>query len=309
MERDEVRAILAGARGPVLGEGSIYELLRRRPGIAADTFIGTSALVYDGAARLALADVHRGYLGAAAAAGLPCLSLTDTWRASARRIAESAWAGRDVNGDNARFLRALTAERPAATVVIGGLLGPDGDAYLPAEAPDRAAARRLHTPQAELLAAAGVDLLASQTLPALDEALGMAEAMAATGLPYLMSFVVRADGTILDGTPLPAVLDALEALADPPLTVMANCVHPSILDAALAAQPAAIGRLTALQANAAALTPEELDNAEELISSDPDPFAALFADVARRRGLVIAGGCCGTDVRHITALAGAITDG
>jgi homocysteine S-methyltransferase len=309
MERDEVYAVLGGEHGPVLGEGSVYELLRRRPGIEADPFIGTSALIYDAVGREALTGVHGGYLDTAADAGLVCLSLTDTWRASARRIAESAWAGRDVNGDNARFLRALTTERPGARVVIGGLIGPDGDAYLPAEAPDRATARRLHAPQADALAAAGVDLLASQTLPALDEALGMSEAMIATGLPYLMSFVVRADGTILDGTPLGAVLDALDAMPVPPVTVMANCVHPSILDAAMAAEPATAGRLTALQANAAALTPEELDNSEHLISAEPEPFAAAYAEVARRRGLIAVGGCCGTDVRHLRALAAAITAG
>ncbi len=298
---------MGGALGPMIGEGSIYEQLRRRPETPFDPLVGTGALVYDEAGgRDALADLHRGYLAVAADAGLPALALTDTWRASARRIAASRWAGEPVNGANVALLRAVIAERPGSPVLLGGLLGPDGDAYDAAAAPAREEARRLHAPQADALAAAGVDLLVTQTLPALGEALGLADAMAATFLPYVVSFVVRPDGTILDGTPLGDVVAALDDLDEPPAMLMANCVHPSILDAALRAAPTAVGRLVGLQANTAALSPEELDGAATLVGAEPTTFANELVAVARRHRLTLLGGCCGTDARHLAALARAM---
>ncbi len=84
---------------------------------------------------------------------------------------------------------------------------------------------------------------------------------------------------------------------------MANCVHPSVLDSALEAEPGAAGRIGALQANTAALAPEELDGSTDLVTQDAESFADQIVDVARRRGLVVVGGCCGTDDRHIRAIA------
>ena len=48
-----------GARLPVLGEGSVYERLRRVPGLPFDPDVGTGALVLDDRYRDALADVRR----------------------------------------------------------------------------------------------------------------------------------------------------------------------------------------------------------------------------------------------------------
>lgn len=124
---------------------------------------------------------------------------TPTWRAGRQRITAVGLTGRDLNGDNSRFLAELRDSYGdyAQQVAICGPMSCRGDAYSPAEA-----AAEFHTWQADALAAAGVDFLLAATLPALSEAIGLAQAQAATGQPYVISFVARPEGTLLDGTPL-----------------------------------------------------------------------------------------------------------
>ncbi len=167
MNPPDVLAVLAGHRGPVLAEGSVYERLRRTPGVESDPEIGIGALVFTPATREGLAAIHRSYIAVAAEAGLPMLVLTDTWRASAPRVARSRWQGRDVNAANTAMLRGVAGEFTKTPVLVGGLLGPIGDAYDPTVALARTEAAHAHSVQARELAAAGVDLLAAQTLPAL----------------------------------------------------------------------------------------------------------------------------------------------
>lgn len=50
----------------------------------------------------------------------------------------------------------------------------------------------------------------------------------------------------------------------------------------------------------------ELDAAEELDAGDPGDLAARYRALrACLLGLTILGGCCGTDQRHVTAIASA----
>jgi S-methylmethionine-dependent homocysteine/selenocysteine methylase len=44
------------------------------------------------------------------------------------------------------------------------------------------------------------DFLYAGIMPALPEAVGMAQAMADSGLPYIISFMIRQDGRLLDGS-------------------------------------------------------------------------------------------------------------
>ena len=72
------------------------------------------------------------------------------------------------------------------------------------------------------------------TLPALSEATGLAKALAGTGKPYIMSFVFRPEGTMLDGTPLKDAISIIDADVNPkPTAYMANCTHASIFKSAI----------------------------------------------------------------------------
>jgi homocysteine S-methyltransferase len=199
-------------------------------------------------------------------------------------------------------------------VAICGLMSCRGDAYAPGAALSVAAARRFHAWQAGKLAAAGVDCLLAATLPALSEATGLALALAETGTPYLVSFVVRPQGTLLDGTPLHEAIVAIDAAAIPrPLAYLINCTHASFARSALtraaAAAPGVRRRVIGLFANTAALSPEELDERTALVEEDPEQFGQAVAALHGDLGLKILGGCCGTDDRHIRALAARLSAG
>lgn len=238
--------------------------------------------------------------------GLPMLLQTDTWRATAARTRASPWRGADLNLANAELVLAVAQEGRDAggTVLVGGLLGPAGDAYDPSTALAHGEARAYHASQAEALASAGVDLLLCATVPALSEALGLADAMGSTGQPYLVSFVVRPTGRLLDGTPLDEAVAEIDEAVDPvPTAYLLNCVHPRVADAALDASPRAAGRFVGLLANTSPRDPNELDGLEELETAEPEPFARELVEVGARRGLHLLGGCCGTGDEHIAALA------
>jgi homocysteine S-methyltransferase len=106
-------------------------------------------------------------------------------------------------------------------------------------------------------------------------------------------------------------MDRIDGETSPrPLGYMANCVHTSTLASALSTpaggRALAAGRFLGLQANTSALSPEELDGRAEVDSEDPSAFAAGMVALRAHYGLRLLGGCCGTDGRHILALARAL---
>jgi len=300
----------------ILGEGAVIERLRRRGDLALDPFLVNSAFIYADANRAALETICRQYLDIGRAFDLPLLLSTPTWRANRERIDAAGYAGIDVNGDNLRFLDALRKRygEYAKKVVICGLMSCRGDAYNPADALAVDEAQKFHAWQAGKLADAGCDFLLAATLPALSEATGLALALAATGKPYVISFVVRPEGTLLDGTPLKEVVTAMDATVTPrPLAYLINCTHVTFARAALMHQVNSSSlvrqRIIGLLANTAALSPEDLSDSTHLVEEDPETFGKSVAALHRELGLKILGGCCGTDDRHIRSLAAQLATG
>lgn len=301
---------------PWLAEGSVIERLSRDSTIALDPHVEHAALIESEVGRTALTRIYRGYLDAGRDHGLNMLILSPTWRASGERCLAAGYASPDtLNGGGVRFLREICAGYGAFAerIKIAGLTGCRGDAYDPRDAlsPNHAIAN--HSPQIEALTRAGVDILFAATLPAFTEALGIAHAMAASGLPYTLGFVLRPSGTLLDGRPLHEVVAEIDSTVDPaPIGYLANCVHPENYAAAIACEIGhglAPERLLGLQANTSKRSPEELEGAEELETTAPESFADAMIAVGRRFGLRILGGCCGTDETHIRALAARLSGG
>ena len=298
----------------IIGEGAVIERLRRNTDFELDPFIVNSAFIYDEAKRLALETIYRQYLDIGFQSDLPLLLSTPTWRANRKRIAAAGYEGRDVNGDNFRFLDALRTSYGvyAQKVVICGLLSCHGDAYNPEEALETDVAFEFHSWQAMKLSEAGVDFLLAATLPSYSEATGLASALAATGKPYIISFVIRPEGTLLDGTPLKDAIAAIDNAVIPrPLAYLVNCTHASIFRSAISHEINSSSlvreRVVGLLANTAALNPEELDNSDGLVEEDPEIFGPSVAGLHGEFGMKILGGCCGTDHRHIRHLATQLT--
>ena len=82
--------------GPVLSEASIFERLRRTPGIEFDPEVGIGALVTDSRWQPALWEIHRGYLEIGLDAGLPVL--LQTYRRDTGEIMHDISVPIQVNG-------------------------------------------------------------------------------------------------------------------------------------------------------------------------------------------------------------------
>ena len=300
------------AREPaILVEGAVVERLRRDPAVRLDPLILNAALLFDARSRCAMEAIYREYIEIGARHALPLVVGSPSWRANPERIRLATMLScEEVNHEAVAFLREIRASYgPYATrVFIAGLLGCRGDAYAPRESLRAAQAREFHEPQTRFLAAAGADFLLAATLPSAEEALGIAQAMSGRGLPYVLSFVVRSSGQLLDGTPLHEAIRTIDRQADPrPCGYWANCTHPDIFGAALAKMrrqaPEVLERVVGLQANGSPLAPERLDRSPQLIAGDPEELAGRMAELHREFGIRILGGCCGTDGRHIEAIA------
>jgi homocysteine S-methyltransferase len=120
--------------------------------------------------------------------------------------------------------------------------------------------------------------------------------------------VVRADGTLLDGSHLHDAVHRIDATIQPaPLMYMVNCTHPTTFAQAMQTELKQVSdlhrRVMGLQANASSKSPEELDRLPYVDAGDPQDFAELMVDLPARFGTKILGGCCGTDARHIRRIA------
>lgn len=285
----------------------VYEFGRHLPEFAS--FLP----LFDEAGRAALERIYRSYLTIAAESGLKMQVGTPTWRAHPDALQR---LGFGAPGDLARVNRTAVAflcelrqaMGVADLVYVAGVIGPRGDGYNPAAAPDLATARAYHAQQATVLADAGVDLLYAPTFASANELRGVAAAMAATGLPYVVAPVLGSDGRMPDGTTLDAMIAMLDdAPHAPPVHVMIGCVHAGTVDTTLATSAApSRRRLAGVKANASALPPEQLDRLDHVEADTPAEFARQLLSLHRSHGLKILGGCCGTDDRHIRAVADAL---
>ena len=291
-----------------LAEGAIatrliYEFKRETPDFAQ--FIH----LFDPAARADLVEIFRSYMKIAAEYDLPMLVSAPTWRAHPEGLARQGFAAPGdlarVNGDAVAVVQELRRELGLEhNVYIAGVIGPRFDGYDPSGAPDAATAEAYHLPQAQVLAASGVDLLSARTFASLEELLGVARAFAATGLPYVLAPVVDAHGNLRDGTPLTEAVARIDAeVSCPPLHFFIGCVHPAHVVAAAEgrAWPAS-QRVLGLHGNASSLPPEELDRLDHLDAGDSEDFADFMVEL-HGRGVKLLGGCCGTGVAHIRAVA------
>ncbi len=290
----------------ILMEGALSERLKREYHLTFDGQVALAGLVTTETGRDALAALWREYIDIARIYRLPFLATMPTRRANRERVAASRY-DESILAENAAFLCSL-CDQSRHEMYAGGLMGCKGDAYTGEGALSAGEARSFHAWQAERLVRAGLDFLYAGIMPTLPEALGMAQAMGDTGLPYLISFTLRPDGRLIDGTRLCDAIEQIDAAADPrPLCYLTNCVHPDRLYEALCQPfnrtPAVKERFWGIQANGSPLSFDELDGCAELQFSEPDRWAASMLRLRNEMGLKLFGGCCGTDARHLAAIA------
>jgi S-methylmethionine-dependent homocysteine/selenocysteine methylase len=272
-------------------------------------------LLGDGEGRAALRDYFSRYLAVAREHGAGFVLDTATWRSNpdwGALLGDDAEALDRVNREAVAFAQELRGElgNGAGPVLVNGVIGPRGDGYAVGSVMSAEEAERYHSAQVGSFAAAGADMVSAITMTYAEEAIGIARACAAAGMPVAISFTVETDGRLPSGQ---ALGDAIaEVDSETRFSVayyMVNCAHPSHFQNVLEGGGAWLGRIAGLRANASTLSHAELDEAEELDEGDPAALGAGYAALRTHlRNVNVLGGCCGTDERHIAAVAAAWTN-
>jgi S-methylmethionine-dependent homocysteine/selenocysteine methylase len=268
----------------------------------------------DPAGEAVVRDYFRDYLHIAATNGFGLVLETLTWRAShdwGPALGYDDARLRDVNERSVAFLRELRDGEAASPVVVSGCIGPRGDAYNDLGTGDYDEAERYHRPQVEVLAGAGVDLVSAITLTNPAEAVGVARAAARVGVPVVISFTVETDGNLPTGVSIRDAIVEVDAATDSaPAYYMINCAHPDHFGDAFGAGDPVTERIRGVRANASRMSHAELDESEVLDEGDPSELGSQLAALhARAPHVSVLGGCCGTDHRHIAAIAAACRAG
>lgn len=295
----------------LLMEGAVGERLKHEYFLDLDEPVALAGHIYKEQSRSALKEIYSQYIKTGVKFGYPVMLTTPTRRANRERVGSSAYS-EDIIKDNVAFMRHLSEEY-SHLVLIGGLMGCKGDAYKATEQLSTRDAHNFHSWQAELFKAAKADYLFAGIMPALPEAVGMANAMEDTGLPYIISFMIRENGRLIDGTAISEAIKIIDSeTVRKPVCYMTNCVHPFILDKALSQtfnQTAVVReRFMGIQANASPMTPEELEGGGDIIVSDPVELSAGMIKLCKEYKFKILGGCCGTDQCYMDAIAERLTE-
>ena len=273
------------------------------PAFAAYPLAATS----DG--RRLLTEYYGHYVAIAQSVGASVVLETPTWRAN------PDWAA-TLGHDRAALAELIDASVDVVATVrdgwagngsflIGGAVGPRGDGYQIESMLTSDEAAAYHSFQIECMAARGVDVITAMTIGYIEEAIGIVRSAQAVGLPAVVSFTLETDGRLPSAMSLGEAIKTTDAATSGgALHFMINCAHPTHFANVLEGQPAWATRIGGLRANASSLSHAELDEMVELDEGDPADLATRY--VALRSllpALRVLGGCCGTDHRHVAAIA------
>ncbi len=265
------------------------------------------------AGRALLAEYLQHYADIAASVGAAVELEAPTWRAN------PDWAkvlGHDLDALGAFIDKCVEVVadvratwRGDEAFLIGGTVGPRGDGYRVDTSMSVDQSADYHGFQVSRMADAGVDVVTALTMGYVGEAAGVALAAKSVGVPSIVSFTVETDGRLPSGVTLGEAIEATDAATGAaPLHYMINCAHPTHFDHIL--DPAApwAARIGGIRANASTLSHAELDEMVELDAGDPEDLANRYVALrGQLPALQVVGGCCGTDHRHVAAIASAWT--
>jgi homocysteine S-methyltransferase len=266
-------------------------------------------LLPDPAEREVLANYFREMLALAKSTGAGFVLDCPTWKAHmhwAKDLAATEEEMRQANIDSVAFVAGLrdefsTNEQP---IIINALIGPRGDAYAPEVDIAAAAAEKYHAQQIGWLAETDVDMVSALTFTQADEAIGAVRAARAVGLPIVVSFTVETDGKLPTGQSLGDAIQQVDTATDSATAYfMLNCAHPEHFSGVID-DGAWTKRIHGLRCNASRLSHAELDECEVLDDGNPVELAQQYLELKiRMPWLNVFGGCCGSDLRHVTEIA------
>ena len=259
----------------------------------------------------ALREYYTPYLSIAREHDLGFVLESPTWRASPRWAHELGYSSDALDSmsrkaielmDELRF--SFDSEKPC---VISGCIGPQDDGYNPSVSLSVEQATEYHSRQIKTFSETSADMVTAITMTYPDEAIGIAEAAAASAIPVAISFTLETDGRLPNGQGLgDAIQHVDEATHDSVAYYMINCAHPTHFEGVLGTREPWHERVRGLRANASTKSHAELDEAADLDEGDPSDLARRYSALRESLpNLNVLGGCCGTDHRHVAAIAAA----
>ncbi|HEY6787567.1 MAG TPA: homocysteine S-methyltransferase [Trebonia sp.] len=228
----------------------------------------------------------------------------------------AGFAARGIDsGEAARLLRrSVTLAREARTELAGdgrqrwvaASVGPygatlgGGQEYIGRYGRSVRQLRDWHRPRAEILAEAGADLLAVETIPDVDEAQAVVSVVSELGMPSWLAYTISGDHTRA-GQPL---REAFAVAAGIPqiVAVGVNCCAPSDVAAAVSLAAEVTGKPVIAYPNSG----EAWDARRRVWAGRPRP---PFQDLAAQwvaSGARIVGGCCRVTPSDITKISRAV---
>ncbi|MFQ5773445.1 MAG: homocysteine S-methyltransferase family protein [Kiloniellaceae bacterium] len=262
--------------------------------------------------RDALAHYFRGFLSLAREKDAGFIFDSQTWKAHmhwAKDLGATDEELKEANRDAIAFIAGLRDEFSgnAKPIVLNGLVGPRGDAYAPEAVVAPHEAEAYHSKQIGWLAKTEVDMVTALTFTQSGEAIGIVRAARAADLPVVVSFTVETDGNLPTGQPLKDAIVAVdEATESGAAYFMVNCAHPDHFTHVLEDGDWS-RRIRGIRCNASRKSHAELDESETLDDGSPVELGSQYKAIREKMPwLNVFGGCCGSDLRHVTEIAHAL---
>lgn len=296
----------------LLTDGGIETTLIFQEG-ATLPYFASFVLLEDESGTAILRRYFERYAELARAEGLGLVLETPTWRANSDWAAKLGYDAPALAEANRRSVDLLLGIRQSfesgrTKIVISGNLGPRGDGYNPGRRMSAAEAQAYHASQIETFAATDADMIAAFTMNYVEEAVGIVRAARAAAMPVAISFTAETDGRLPSGATLEQAIRATDEASDGyPVYYMINCAHPTHLQPALDRPGEWRDRIRGLRANASRRSHKELDESPDLDAGNPEELGREYRELrSTLRNLSVVGGCCGTDHRHVAAIARAL---
>lgn len=292
----------------ILTEGAIVERLKSEFNAEMDEWINHAGLIYTHPE--SLETLYRQYIEIGQKFDLPMMIMTPTRKVNFESLKSSQFNSKNLIDDSCTFLNRIkkSYNKYSKKILIGGLVGCKGDAYSGEKVLGIKDAYLFHKQQTSQFADKNIDFLFAGIMPEINETIGMAKAMSETNIPYIISFMLRKDGCLMDGTVLSKAIEMIDNEDFPgPICYMTNCIHPVNLIHCMIQDvnknSRFLDRFKGIQSNASIMTPEELNNCNILQQDDFEEIINAMCFLQKEFNFKIFGGCCGTNDKFIESLA------
>jgi homocysteine S-methyltransferase len=236
-----------------------------------------------------------------------------TWRASrdwGAKLGYDSAALDAINKESIAFVESLRETWEASCgpshmpCVINGSIGPRGDGYKAGHM-DAQEAEAYHAKQIASFVDSAADMVTAFTLTNINETVGILRAAKRQTMPCAISFTVETDGRLVNGKTLQQAIETVDhETSRAPEYFMVNCAHPTHFEQELDSNAGWTKRIYGIRANASTRSHAELNESETLDAGDTQDLGHRYRRLRTAfPAMRILGGCCGTDHRHVAAIA------